>query len=184
MGRAHSKERWPTVKIFLYFFLLAQTVMASGTFSQNCRVIGDDYLKFEIEIQKAHLALKVTAFEDEDCEVPYIVFNQYFEIDQLQNEKINLKTKKVTYTTLSEEVASALRMIGYCGFSQWQVRSETEVTGKDCDGFQQLSHGQIFYQLFKLENKVLKFGLTDKMRDGRSVQNRPVQFDPVEYLLR
>ncbi len=184
MGRAHSEERWPALKYFFFIFLLAQSVLASGTYAQNCRVIGDDYLKFEIEIQKIDFVLKITAFEDEDCQVPYLIYNQYFEIDQIQNENLNLKTKKVTYTAFSEEVASALRMINYCGFSEWQVRSETEVTGKNCDGFIQLAHGQIFYQLLKLENKVLKFGLTDENRDGRSFQNRPVQFDDAEYLLR
>lgn len=172
------------MKFFLFVFLLAQSVVASGTFAQNCRVIGDDYLKFEIEIQKIDFTLRITAFEDEACQVPYIVFDQYFEIDQLQNENLNLKTKKVAYTAFSEEVASTLRMINYCGFSEWQVRSETEVTGKNCDGFLQLAHGQFFFQLLKIENKVLKFGLTDENRDGRSVQTRPVQFDDAEYLLR
>ena len=172
------------MKFFFFVFLIAQSVLASGIYAQNCRVIGDDYLKFEIEIQKIDFALKITAFEDEDCQVPYLSYNQYFEIIDLQSENLNLKTKKVTYTAFSEEVASALRMINYCGFSEWQLRTETEVAGKNCEGFIQLARGQVFYQLIKLENNVLKFGLIDENRDGRSVQTRPVQFDDAQYLLR
>lgn len=172
------------MKYFIVAFFLGQSVLATGSYTQDCRVIGDDYLKFEIKIENSAFAFKITAFEDEACKQPYLSYNQYFEIESLQSEHLNLKTEKITYTALTEEVASALRMINYCGFSDWRVRAETIVNGKTCDGFIQLARGEIFFQLLKLENKALKFGLIDENRDGRSVQTRPVQFDKAEYLVK
>lgn len=172
------------MRFFILGFFLSQTALASGHYAQDCRVIGDDYLKFEIEIQDTAFALNITAFEDEDCRTPYLRYDQYFKIDSLLNENLNLKTEKVTYTALTEEVTSALRMINYCGLSDWQPQTENNVTGKNCDGFIQLARGEIFYQLLKFENNGLKLGLIDENRDGRSVQTRPVQFDDADYILR
>ena len=173
------------MKYFIIVYFFAQSLLASGHFSgqyvQECRVIGDDYLQFSIEIRDSSFAFKVTAFEDEDCLTPYLRYDQYFSIELNQNEILNLRTEKVTYTALSEEVASALRMISYCGISSWQVNNETDVTAKNCDGFIQLARGEIFYQILQLQNNVLNFGLIDENRDGRSVQTRPVQFDQADY---
>lgn len=172
------------MKYFILAFFLAQGVFASGNYQQNCRAIGDDYLKFEINIQNSLFALSITAFEDEDCQTPYLRYNQYFEIDSIQKENLNLRTEKVTYTALTEEVASALRMISYCGHADWQTQAEISVTGKNCDGYIQLARGAIFYQLLRLENSSLKLGRIDETRDGRSVQTRPVLFDDAPYFLR
>lgn len=172
------------MKFFRIFFFLAQSALASGDYTQECRIIGDDYLKFEIEMQNSAFAFKVTAFEDDACQIPYLRYNQFFKIDSLQHENLNLKTEKVTYTALTEEVALALRMINYCGFADWAAQAETIVTGKNCEGFIQLARGDFFYQLLKFDNKALKFGLVDENRDGRSVQTRPVLFDDAEYILR
>lgn len=172
------------MKTFILAFLLSQGAIASGHYAQDCRVIGDDYLKFEVEIRNSDFGLKITAFEEEDCRKPYLSYQQYFKIDYFQNENLNLKTEKVTYTALTEEVASALRMINYCGLSEWPTGTEINVTGKNCDGFVQLAHGDIFYQLMKFGSHSMRLGLIDENRDGRSVQTRPVQFDKAEYILR
>lgn len=169
------------MKYFIIVFLFVQNLMASGQYLQECRVVGDDYLQFSIEIRDSAFAFKITAFEDEDCLTPYLNYNQYFRIELNQNEILNLRTEKITYTALSEEVASALRMINYCGNSNWQFQDETDVTAQNCDDFVQLARGEIFYQILKFHNNVLKFGLIDENRDGRSVQTRPVQFDDLEY---
>lgn len=156
------------------------------TYKQECRVLGDDdFLQFTIESDlndKSDFALKITAFEDEACTVPYLNFNQYFKIDSINNEQINLKTQKVTYTAVSKEVANALKMMNYCEINDWKAGNEIDVTGKLCDEFQQLAKDEIFYQIIKSNSKSVKFGSTTKALDGRSNQKRPTQFDELEYL--
>lgn len=178
------------MKIFIITLLLSQNLLAATLYSQGCRNLGDDYVTFSIEIENKDLiknsgfAVKITAFEDVNCKTPYLNYNQYFSIDKIQNEAINLRTDKITYTALTEEVASALRSINYCEFHNWKVSIETDVTGKSCDGFSQLSLGAFYYQIIKIESGLLKFGAFDENLDGRSVQNRPVQFDELDYTLK
>ncbi|MBY0554939.1 hypothetical protein K2P97_10455 [bacterium] len=174
--------------------LLAFALVFTGTilnaqaeiYKQDCRVVGDDdYLQFTIESDlnsKSDFALKITAFEDEACTIPYLHFNQYFKIDSMNNEQINLKTQKVTYTAVSKEVANALKMMNYCEIKNWKAGNETDVTGKMCDEFQQLAKDEIFYQIIKNNNDSVKFGSTTKALDGRTDQKRPTQFDELEYI--
>lgn len=156
------------------------------TYKQSCRVLGDDdYLQFTIESDfnsQSDFALKITAFEDENCTVPYLQFNQYFKIDSINNEQINLKTQKVTYTAVSKEVANALKMMNYCEIKNWKAGLELDVTGKLCDEYQQLDKEEIFHQILKTNSDSLKFGSTTKTHDGRSEQKRPTSFDELEYV--
>lgn len=156
------------------------------TYTQPCRVFGDDdYLQFTIEselTEESDFSFKITAFEDEKCTVPYLHYNQYFKIDSISNEQINLKTQKVTYTAVSKEVASALKMINYCDFKNWNAGQETDVTGKVCDEYLQLAKNEIFYQIIKNKSESIKFGSTTPALDGRSDQKRPTEFDELEYV--
>ena len=189
MGRTHPKKWRSIIKILILVLFFSQNLLASVTFMQNCRAIEGDYLQFIIETsdtilkKNSSFALKITAFEDSNCKIPYLKFNQYFIVDNIQKESIDLKTEKVTYTALTEEVTQALRNINFCGLQKWSTSAETDVTGKMCDDFQQLTKADIFYQIIKNENNFLKFGNTTKSLDGRSHQRRPVQFDNLEYTI-
>ena len=175
------------MKIAFLVFFVAERLFASTLFSQDCRNIGEDYLRFRVETESSTLAnnsalaFKITAYEDENCKVPYLNYNQYFTALGLRGEQLDLNSEKVTYTALSEEVASALRLIKYCGHSEWLKDAETPVTGEICDDFPQLKKGDHFYQIIRLEYRRLKLGMTDEKKDGRNVQSRPVQFDEFSY---
>lgn len=175
------------IRYSLILFLVPLQLMASHTFSQNCRAIGDDYLKFSIETDNVDIqsgssfTLKITAFEDEKCQSEYLQYNQYFTVDKIHTDKINLKTIKVTYTSLTDEVSRALRLIKYCDFADWKTKTEINVTGQMCDDFQQLAKDDIFYQIIKSTPSQLQFGqLTDAL-DGRSSEKRPTDFDSLDY---
>ncbi|MEQ1723245.1 MAG: hypothetical protein ABL930_08710 [Pseudobdellovibrio sp.] len=174
------------LKFFLLVFFGLTLTTQAATYKQNCRVIGeDDYLQFTIESDLSSgssFAFKITAFEDEDCKIAYLHYDQYFKIDSIAGEKINLKTEKVTYTPLSKEVASALRMINYCNTKNWNAKVAVDVTGQLCDNYQQFAKDEIFFQILKNESSILKFGTTTKALDGHSEKNRPQDFDELDYL--
>lgn len=153
-------------------------------FLQTCHVIGeDDYVTSSIEITNefkvgSHFNLKLIAYEDKNCETPYLQYNQYFQMRDFQGHNLNLRTNKITYTAFTNEVTDALNMINYCGFTSWQVGEEKIVTGKVCDDFQQLEVGQTLYQILKFNSvEKVQFGKIQGLQNGRSEKQRPTQFD-------
>jgi hypothetical protein len=172
---------------FLAGLLFSLQVSALENYTQACRVIGeDDYVQYQIEAETplrtgSQFNLKLTAFEDENCTIPYLHYNQYFSVEGLQGENLNLKTVKVTYTTLSDEVSDALNMIQYCGLKDWKTNSETGVTGQVCDDFPQLKYEQTFFQLFKQDHNALWIGLISPQKDGRDESQRPVNWDELGF---
>ncbi len=174
---------------FIPILLFGLTIQAAQKFEQPCRAIGDDYLQFKIEIAENNLAvgsefnLKITAFEDEKCQIPYISFNQYFKINRLVDQKINLQVQKVTYAPLTAETTDSLNMIGYCNSKDWKNQQEIDVTGEKCNDFQQLASDELFFQIVHLDPNGLLFGETSSRFDGHSENNRPEQFEALVYQL-
>jgi len=176
-------------KTFISFAVGLFISLSAGaeTYQQACRVIGeDDYVQYQIEFEtplqaNAEFNLKLTAFEDENCKIPYLQYNQYFHVADLKSKDLNLKTDKVTYSTLSDEVTDALNMIHYCGIGDWKTKSETNVTGQVCDDFQQLAAGQILFQIFQKSDEKIQFGKVTSKQDGRSENQRPIAWDDLEF---
>ena len=172
---------------FLVSLLFSLQASALETYTQACHVIGeDDYVQYQIEAEmplqaNSQFNLKLTAFEDENCTIPYLHYNQYFSVESFQTEKLNLKTQKVTYTTLSDEVSEALNMIEYCGFKDWKANSEKAVTGKVCDDYQQLALEQMFFQILKQESNGIFIGQIGHQKDGRNENQRPVDWDELGF---
>ncbi|MGZ3692020.1 MAG: hypothetical protein ACXVAX_10985 [Pseudobdellovibrio sp.] len=165
----------------LLIVLIFSSVSAfARTYSQNCRAVEDDYLKFSInsDLQKnSDFTLSATAYEDENCKTPYLIFNRYFTIANQSDKTVDLKTEKVTYTVLTDEVARALNQINYCNIHNWQANVETAVTGAKCEDYQQLSGGQIYYQILEANADSLKFGNSTKELTGLAPTLRPTEFD-------
>ncbi len=166
------------MKYAILVFIFAQSMMASTLFSQSCRNLGEDYLRFRLEtesgtfVKNSAVSVKITAFEDEKCQVPYLNYNQYFTVVDFHDGQLDLTAEKVTYQALSEEVASALRLIRYCDFSDWQKDIETSVTGKICEDYRQLQKDDTFYQILKIESQSLKLGFIDEKK-RRSKRSKP-----------
>lgn len=173
--------------VFALVLILSLQSQATEVYRQACHVIGeDDYVEYSIEMQNAvqpqsAFALKLTAFEDENCETPYLQYNQYFHVADFQNGLLNLETEKITYTALSDEVAEALTLIHYCDVKTWKAQNEQAVTGKVCDDYEQLSEKQTLFQILNFTEAGLQFGEISSKQDGRSEKLRPTVFDSVGF---
>jgi hypothetical protein len=87
-----------------------------------------------------------------------------------------------TWLTYTNSVAvSSANSSSFCGFTDWQLNVEKEVTGLVCAGEQQMAAGTRHYDLFKFENNMLYVGLKDAAHDGTAPEKRPVQVDPAGY---
>lgn len=166
--------------VFLFVLSLAAFANASETvYTQACRVINeDDYVQLKVQTDlKNNFALTITAFEDENCETAYLVIDRYFKIQSLENEKLNLVTEKISYTSLSNEVSQALNMTAYCGLKNWKTKVEQNVTGRECDHYLQLKAGQAFYQILKAQQSSIWLGDDMAGKNGRSEDSRPNNYD-------
>lgn len=173
--------------VMVVFNFLSTLAFASAVYQQPCRTINeDDYVQFSIESENlnvgSNLKVKVVAFEDEMCQVPYLTYTQYFKLDSFFNEKINLVAEKVSYTAMSNETAESLNMMKYCDQDSWISHQEVDVTGQNCQDYIQLSRGSLFFQILKQTDIGLQFGEITSSLDGRSEQTRPQKFDQFVYL--
>jgi len=132
----------------LKFLLLMATLFTTAnlqadTFEQNCKIMGeDDVVQMTVELNTENLLHRVTAFEEENCQKPYLIFDRVYETPENQNQVVSLVHLKSMYTPLSIEVARAMNLIKYCGLRTWTMNQSQDVTGKKCDDFQQLSAGE------------------------------------------
>lgn len=166
--------------VFLSFTLLGLFASASEeVYTQACRIINeDDYVQLKVQTDLlGKFSLTITAFEDEKCEVPYLVIDRRFKIQSFKSENLNLVTEKISYTSLSNEVSEALNMGAYCGLKNWKTKVEQNVTGRECNHYLQLKAGQAFYQLLKADNALLWLGQDMGTKNGRTEANRPDSYD-------
>ena len=167
---------------FVFLLMTLFVGLANATeavYTQACRVINeDDYVQFKVQTDLQNkFSLTITAFEDEKCEVPYLVIDRVFKIQSLENEKLNLATEKISYTSLSNEVSEALNMAAYCGLKTWKTKVEQNVTGRECDHYLQLKAGQAFYQILKADEGLLLIGQDMGTKNGRTEATRPDTYD-------
>ena len=173
------------VVVLCHFF--STLAFASAVYQQPCHTMNeDDYVQFSIESDSlesgAALQLKVIAFEDEECQVPYLTYTRYFKVQNFLDEKINLITEKVSYTAMSDETAESLNIIKYCSQDSWKNHAEVDVTGQNCQDYVQLSQGSLFFQILKYTDVGLQLGEITSSLDGRSELKRPQKFDQSNYL--
>ena len=175
------------MRLFLVIFILFSHSAFAESYTQACFTTEDDTLQFILTssfTSGSDLSWVAVAFEDEQCRKPYLKFSRYFKITRVQNGEIDLKSTKSTYTILTDEVARALNLIGYCDLHNWQTGVETDVSGRKCEDYQQLQIDQRFLQIFQLTDSGLYWGRLDRLHDGLSPKNRPDQLETIPYLKR
>ena len=168
--------------IFLFFcFLSFETKANTLPYTQACRTINeDDFVQYQLQTDlKNKFVISITAFEDENCQTPYLLIERSFEIESFKNENLNLKTEKISYTSLSDEVSQALNLSSYCGLKNWKTKIEQNVTGLKCDNYLQLKLGQAFYQILKADASSVWLGDDRSKKNGLSEALRPDTYDLV-----
>lgn len=157
-----------------------------GTYVRSCFQAGDDSLKAQVQIQDTSWIQTFTAFEEESCQTPYLLF-EVRSVGRVNGDEVDLAAQEVSYTSLSDEVTRALNMIGYCGFKDWKTSQKKVVTGLLCDEFQTSKAGEITYSILKLmQNSAgtleLYLGTAEGMHDGKASASRHQKLESAPYL--
>ena len=167
------------------FFVQAAPVppTINGSYLRPCYIVDTDALTTRMTIQDSKWTLTHTAFEDENCKTPYLIYEIQYKT-KTESNAIDMTTVEASYTSLSDEVARSLNYIGYCGFGDWKKGVKKVVTGKMCDEYQAPASGDITYSIFTLKNdgKELFVGTASGNADGRTPESRYDQVDPLPLI--
>ena len=171
------------------FLFLAITVLLTTLTSQAadylrpCHTVDDDVLQTALQTDGTDWTITYSAFEDSACETPYIHYEIKYSI-KTKAQYIDMTTKEVSYTVVSDEVSEALNMVGYCGFSDWKANEKRIVTGKICDEFQAPKENEVLYSIFEVnvQTSELKLGTSSGKYNGKSPDLRHQNFDTPGFL--
>jgi len=177
------------MKSLLFILLLIATYHASaqvqnGSYRKGCQVYNDDdYLTTNLDIQHNKWLFTHTAYEDINCEKPYLQYIKYTKValnGQIANS-INFTYEKVAYRPLTDETATALNLAYWCSKNNWQKDIETEVTGLTCGDFIPPQKGEVLYSIFKIEEKSLFLGQGSSDFNGSTESRRHQNFEELGY---
>jgi len=170
------------ISILLLLSQFAFSAQNAHHFQTGCYQVGDDTLSSSLVMTDQTWTQVHTAFEDEACKTPYLIYSTTYATNIKTTDQANtsvpvdLAVTEVTYTLLSDQVARALNMSGYCGFSDWAPNKAKVVTGLLCDDYQVPKLKSILYSIYDLEagahGQQLRLGEKTDAVDGSSPQQR------------
>lgn len=82
----------------------------------------------------------------------------------------------------SQAAIDFINGISLCGYNDWVVGVEKEVTGRLCGAFTQPAVNLKTYGIVKLSGNQLSTGNSDGTHDGTTADKRTVTLDPTPYL--
>lgn len=189
-----------TTLIFIapIFSFFSQPALAAQSpayhYQTSCYQAGDDTLSSSMQFQGTNWTQKHTAFEDEACQTPYLIYSTTYQAPaNIQASKVtasgpvDLKVTEVSYTLLTDEVARALNMSGWCGFSDWKANVPKVVTGLQCDDYAVPALNSTLYTTYDISigshGPQLHMGDRTDAQNGSSPDKRATTLEALTYYL-
>jgi hypothetical protein len=142
----------------------------------------------QLQIYGQQLDFQGFGFEDENCKKPYIFYEERYVVKSFSlksgnsNEyNVNLSTKEISYTPLSDQVARALNEGSFCGLNEWQDHVKTTVTGGACNGDRLRKKEETYFQTLRLAENYISWGLLTNTLDGSSELKRPQAYEDLPF---
>ena len=159
MAGARGKTKMKILKIIftLLLFQLPNISMAQSYDTGCLTADNDDVMNMQLDIINQKFSFTATAYEDNDCHLPYIIFKNEYITNSTTADSITLSHTASSYTPLTDEVASALNYIQYCGFIDWKKDSVKTVTGLVCDDYTQLKEDEKVTKKFHQTKDYIEF---------------------------
>ncbi|MBC7372059.1 MAG: hypothetical protein H7326_10865 [Bdellovibrionaceae bacterium] len=153
-----------------------------GTYVHSCYSVEDDVLATQVSVSHGDWSILHTAFEDEACAKPYLIFELKYRA-VVDSTNLDLQTQEVSYVSLSDVVSRALNEVGYCGFTDWVTNEKKIVTGLLCDSYQASAAGDVLYSIFKIDDgKSLFLGTPSASENGRTPGKRYRELESSPYI--
>ncbi len=157
------------------------------TYHRSCHLDEGDALTTDITDDGSVWTITHTAFEEDLCQNPYLVYEVKFGTDK-NSQNIDLTVQESSYIPVTEEVAMALNLINYCGYTDWAPKEKKVVSGYLCDEFKAPNVGDKLYTIFKTEQKdsdtLLYIGRDTEEKLGKTPASRHTSWDKRAFKLQ
>jgi hypothetical protein len=169
--------------------MLIEVALLLGGWRQPC----DQFVVREEHFSASQVVFVETNYQDDGCEIPVLESRSqgdYFIGEELPlqppGRAMDFHFAKVELRGRSAEVIQWLRQQKFCGISHWELNHYVEVTGKDCEfslgKIQVPAVGDRRFGIFRVESNKLYLGKLTPIRDGKSKESRPTDWDPRPFL--
>lgn len=156
------------------------------TYHRSCHLDEGDALTTDITDDGSVWTITHTAFEEDLCNNPYLVYEVKFATEK-NSQNIDLTVHESSYIPVTEEVAMALNLISYCGYTDWAPKEKKVVSGYLCDEFKAPNVGDKLYTIFKTEQKdsdtLLFIGRDTEGKLGKTPASRHTSWDKRAFKL-
>ncbi len=168
--------------------MLPELALLIGVWIQPC----EQSLVKEEHFSAEKVALVETNFVDAACTKPLLESRsegEYSLGEELplapRGHAMDFQFTKVEIRGRSAEVVQWLQQQKFCGIADWQLDQFVEVSGKICEfplgKIQVPEVGDRRFGIFRVEDNLLYFGKLTPIRDGKSRESRPTEWDPKPY---
>ena len=171
--------------LFLSQFLWAQPSLPSleGHWIQPCQTQATREEAFHGQ----DVTLSENYFYKPDCSQPLMTIGNLgtFTID---GQNMDFTYQKVTITLKDDLMIQDFNSRTVCGFYDWKLNEERDVTGLRCaiitggKALQMATPGNKRFGIYKIEGDLLYFGRLEPDHDALSPEKRPITFDPRYYI--
>lgn len=97
-----------------------------------------------------------------------------------QKSPINLTMNAINARFNTATAVALANASSFCGFTDWQVSVERNVTGRNCIADLPAA-GQPYYHLFQVTGSQLFIGQIDSAHSGRTPETRPTELESTPY---
>lgn len=159
--------------------------LIKGNWKDSCKVWGGgDYLSSGYNIASfadSTLVISGDSFKTTDCtgdKISSMKMTFTFEIPSRSSLgpdifNFNSIVRKVTYIIADQDTANAMNTMAYCGFTDWVIGVEKDITDKPC--LSGPKSGETIYTIMKITDTELLPGEPDDAHNGTTPELRHVQ---------
>lgn len=133
------------------------------------------------------VTLSESFFTDDQCRSPFIVFINEGIFTLPQAGYMDFEFTSVRLLLKNPQLVEDFNQRQVCGFSDWQLDNEKEISGRHCEIFtigsphRIPSVGDTRYGIYHLQDDQLLFGRLTRGQNALTPEKRPTNFDPRPY---
>jgi hypothetical protein len=136
----------------------------------------------------AQVMLAETYFYDPACTRPFLLFKSVGTHQENGERNMDFRFSRVLITLSAQELVDDYNSRRVCGFQDWSLNQEKEITGQTCALFAASSPGPIpkkdemRFGIYKLDGDHLYFGQLNRIQNALTPKARPTAWDPRFYI--
>lgn len=133
------------------------------------------------------VALNEMFFLDRDCQRPSMIFISEGSYVLPSNGVIDFKFSAVKIRLMSESAVNDFNVRKVCGFLDWKLATDKEISGRPCEIFfvglpQRIpAVGEMRYGIYQLDGNRLSLGKLTRDSNGTTPEKRPTELNPRFY---